>query len=80
MRAKSSRTAHVPGMSIQTTPQTASDLLTTEEAAALIRTPVRTLENWRLRGGGPRYVKFSRRLFYKRSSLDAFIDGHEVSE
>lgn len=40
----------------------ADDLLTTREAAALIHVSPRTLEGWRLRGGGPAFLRVGKRL------------------
>ncbi len=37
-------------------------LLTTEEAARLLKLPKRTLEDWRVCGGGPQYIKLGRQF------------------
>lgn len=51
-------------------------MLTTSEAAALLNTSPRTLEDWRLRGGGPVYCKVGRRLVrYPLSDLRAFLSA-----
>lgn len=34
-----------------------------------------TLEAWRCRGGGPRFVKLGRSVRYRESDLDAFIES-----
>jgi len=47
-----------------------SDLLTTPEAAAYLRLSPRTLENWRVRGGGPRFRKLGDRVLYDQGELD----------
>jgi excisionase family DNA binding protein len=47
-----------------------SDLLTTHEAAAYLRLSPRTLENWRVRGGGPRFRKLGDRVLYAQAELD----------
>jgi len=73
------KTVHVLPMSTQTAHSPAAALLTQDEAAEYLRTPSRTLENWRLRGGGPKFVKFGRRVFYRQGALDSFIDDHEVA-
>jgi len=45
-------------------------LLTEKEAAALICYSQRALQNWRLRGGGPDYVKVSARsIRYQRRDV-----------
>ncbi len=52
---------------------TIETLLTTIEAAALLGTSPRTLEDWRLRGGGPIYRKVGRRLVrYSPTDLERF--------
>jgi excisionase family DNA binding protein len=54
--------------------ETMADLLTQDEAAKFLRLPPRTLETWRVRGGGPRYIKISRRsVRYRRADLDAWV-------
>lgn len=35
----------------------------------------RTLEAWRLRGGGPIYIKVGRAVRYRRSDLEAWLDA-----
>lgn len=32
-----------------------------------------TLADWRKKGKGPRYFKFGRRVFYRRSDIEAWI-------
>lgn len=53
-----------------------NELLTTEQAAAEVFhgtiSPV-TLQWWRAKGRGPRYLKISRRVVYRRSDLEAYI-------
>jgi excisionase family DNA binding protein len=49
-------------------------LLTTSEAAAHLRLSPRTLEAWRLRGGGPRYRKLGDRVLYTQTDLDAWLE------
>ena len=51
-------------------------LLTEQEAAALLGLSVRFLQNRRTRGGGPLYVEISRRCVrYRRRDLIAWLDG-----
>ena len=52
-------------------------LLTIEEAAEILRTPVSTLYQWRHEGKGPPSMKPGARVLYKRTALDAWIDEHE---
>lgn len=48
--------------------------LATPEAANYVGSRAKTLEKWRVVGGGPRYVKLGRRVVYEVSDLDAWID------
>jgi hypothetical protein len=51
------------------------ELLDTRAAAGVLRLSPRTLESLRLRGGGPRYVRLSRRAVrYHPVDLDAWIE------
>ncbi len=50
-------------------------LLTEYQAATLLGHPVRTLQAWRYRGGGPRFVKASRSIRYRRRDLVAWIEA-----
>jgi predicted DNA-binding transcriptional regulator AlpA len=55
-------------------------LIDEKEAATYIGYTVRCLQNWRLRGGGPRFVKVSARsIRYRRSDLNKWIEGKLVS-
>ena len=49
-------------------------LLNTEEAAACVRLSGRTLERYRVTGGGPVYLKLGSRVFYKKSALDDWLE------
>ena len=51
-----------------------NQLMTEKEAAELICYTPRALQNWRLRGGGPKYVKIGRSVRYQRSDVLAFIE------
>lgn len=48
--------------------------LTTTEAAAYLGLQRTTLEAWRCRGGGPRFVKFGRSVRYRASDLGDWIE------
>lgn len=48
-------------------------LMTEKEVAALICITPRALQNWRLRGGGPEYIKIGRLVRYQRRDVEAFI-------
>jgi excisionase family DNA binding protein len=49
-------------------------LLTTPEAAELLRLSVRTMERRCSDGTGPRYVALGRAIRYKRADLISWID------
>lgn len=48
--------------------------LTVDEAADLLRLSPRSLEGFRYRGGGPRYSKAGRRVLYRRTDIEAWIE------
>lgn len=54
-------------------------LLTTGEAAHVLRLSPRTLERFRVEGTGPRYVKAGpgkrARVLYRKEDLEAWLDG-----
>lgn len=50
-------------------------LLNESEAAAFLGYTIRALQNWRLRGGGPRFVKVSgRSIRYRRRDLNDWVE------
>lgn len=54
-------------------------LINEHEAAAYVGHSVRALRNWRIRGGGPRFVKISgRSVRYRRIDLDAWVESKLV--
>ncbi|WP_084140370.1 helix-turn-helix domain-containing protein [Brevundimonas nasdae] len=48
-------------------------LLCTKEAARLLKVSHRTLEDWRLKGSGPGFVKWGRAVRYRISDLEDFV-------
>lgn len=47
-----------------------NQLITEQDAAAFLGYTIRALQNWRLRGGGPKFVKVSKRsIRYRRRDL-----------
>lgn len=51
-----------------------TDLLTIQEAAAILRVVPLTMKNWRDRGEGPPWIKIGpRAIRYRRSSLMAYL-------
>ena len=55
------------------------DLLTTPEAAELLRTSTPALAAHRHRGTGPSFVKAGRRVLYRRSALEAWLRDVEAA-
>ena len=50
-------------------------LLTELDVAGLLNVSVRTLQGWRLRGGGPRFIKLSPGMVrYRRCDLNEFLE------
>jgi hypothetical protein len=53
--------------------------LTTEQAAAYLGCSAATLTTLRSRGGGPPFYRgLAKRVLYRRSDLDLFIETHRV--
>lgn len=52
-----------------------SQLENQDQAAAYLGLSPRTLECWRLTGAGPVYIKVGRRVRYRRSDLEAWLDA-----
>jgi excisionase family DNA binding protein len=53
------------------------ELLKEKEASAVLNVSQKTLQAWRYRGGGPKFVKVGRAVRYMRDELNAFIQAHE---
>ena len=50
-------------------------LLTQREAATHLRIAQKTLEGWRTRGGGPKFVRFgTRAVRYRPADLNEFVE------
>lgn len=49
-------------------------LVTLDEAAELLRTPVSTLRYWRSTNTGPKSARIGRRVVYRRDDLDRWLD------
>lgn len=50
------------------------DLLTTDEVADYLKLAKQTLASWRWEGIGPDYVRVGRRIRYRRSVIDEWLD------
>ena len=51
----------------------ADSILTEAEAAEFLRMSARTLQAWRVRGGGPRFLALGRAIRYQRQDLKNFV-------
>ena len=51
---------------------------TAKEVADLLRTTPGHLANQRMRGEGPPYFKFARRVLYDKQALNDWLKKHEV--
>ncbi|MFS3127483.1 helix-turn-helix domain-containing protein [Nocardioides sp. Bht2] len=51
------------------------DHMTTAEVSELIRTPAETVRYWRHIGKGPRSFKVGRRVLYRRSDVDSWLEA-----
>ena len=58
--------------------QNPNQLMTEKEAAELICYTRRALQNWRLRGGGPPYIKISRSVRYQRRDVLNWIEERKL--
>lgn len=56
-----------------------SDLIDEAQAAHMLALSIRTMQGWRLRGGGPLYIKIGRAVRYRRGDLAAFIEARVVA-
>ena len=54
-------------------------LVNEKEAAGLLGMSVRTLQNWRVRGGGPKFAKLNGAVRYRVRHLNELIDQNTVS-
>lgn len=62
-------------MSIITISQDFDALMTETQASEFLQMSVRTLQAWRLRGGGPSFAKAGRSVRYRRRDLLAWVDA-----
>jgi hypothetical protein len=56
------------------------ELLTEKEVAELLRLRPRTLQDWRVRGIGMPFIRYTERgVRYRRRDVEAFIESREMS-
>ena len=53
-------------------------LFTESQASEFLQISVRTLQAWRVRGGGPPFVKCGRSVRYRRRDLLSWVDQETV--
>ena len=54
-------------------------LLTENDAAILLAVSKRTLQAWRIKGGGPIFVRAGRAIRYRRRDLLAWMDARTAT-
>jgi excisionase family DNA binding protein len=50
------------------------NLLTTDQAAALVRVKPATLKIWRMKGAGPAFIKVGRLVRYRRATVEKWLN------
>jgi hypothetical protein len=58
----------------------ALDLITTEELAAQVHVSPNTVRYWRYIGTGPRGFKAGKRVFYRQSDIEAWLEQQYAKE
>jgi excisionase family DNA binding protein len=53
-------------------------LVTEVQAAKFLNISIRTLQAWRIKLAGPRFVRVGRAIRYRRSDLTAWIEANTV--
>ena len=51
-------------------------LMTERQTAELLNASVRTLQTWRLKGGGPKFAKLGSSVRYRRRDVVEFVEQH----
>ena len=54
-------------------------LITEAAAADYLGISIRTIQAWRMRGGGPIFVKLGKSVRYRPSDIQAWIEAHLAS-
>ncbi len=63
---------------VETLPQDPDALLTESQVVLLFNISARTLQSWRLRGGGPKFIKAGRAVRYRRRDLLDWVEQSTV--
>lgn len=53
-------------------------LLTEVQAADLLNLSTRTLQAWRVKGGGPLFVRLGRAVRYRRADVNAWLEANTL--
>ena len=53
-----------------------SELLTEDEVSAILKNSPRTLQQWRVAGKGPQFVKIGRGVRYRRNVIEAWLNDN----
>ena len=53
---------------------TYAELIDEEQAAAILKLSPRTLQAWRVRGCGPKYVKVGRSVRYQLEHVEEYVE------
>jgi hypothetical protein len=53
-------------------------LLTESQTAEILNISVRTLQSWRVRRAGPKYIQVGRAVRYRRRDLIAWIEANTI--
>lgn len=65
----------MPASEAPAVPRIENTLLTEAQTAQRLQVSIRTLQGWRLSGGGPPFIKLGRRsVRYRMSDLDRWIE------
>jgi hypothetical protein len=54
-------------------------LLTEAQTSDFLNLSIRTLQAWRMRNAGPKFVRAGRAIRYRRRDLTAWMDAHTMS-
>jgi predicted DNA-binding transcriptional regulator AlpA len=55
-------------------------LLTADEAAERLRAAPNTLRYWRYTGDGPRFIRVGRKVLYRESALNTWLQARESED
>lgn len=66
-----------PTLNLTEHPDHLDCLINETKAAEYLGYTIRALQNWRVRGGGPKFIKVSARsIRYRRRDLNAWVEAH----